>query len=74
MLRGKDPTIDNHTVTTDAYIAEGLTINRAGLWTFIYSTKLDLVIQYDEGKYKTETANTSANNNRPVLQMRRGNG
>ena len=49
MLRGSDPIIDNRTVSTEEFVAEGLTINRAGLWTFIYSTTLNLVVQYDQG-------------------------
>lgn len=50
MMRGMAPKIDNFTITSGQYKTKGLTINKSGMWTFLYSSKLDLTVQYDEGR------------------------
>lgn len=50
LLRGMPPKVDNYTVTGNRYRTSGLTVTRSGLWIFVYSSRLKMTVQYDEGK------------------------
>ena len=49
LLRGVAPTINGEHMTSDEYHYHGVHITKAGLWTFVYIEKFDLMVQYDEG-------------------------
>jgi hypothetical protein len=52
MMRGMPPRIDDFTVTNGNYKAKGMTISRSGVWVILYSSKLQLTVMYDEGKFE----------------------
>jgi len=49
LLRGMPPKVDNYTVRENTYRVSGLTITKSGLWVFVYSSRLKMTVQYDEG-------------------------